>query len=143
LYRSDKSILSKGITDSGEVLSYEKGVIDGKPIDIMAEANTLAINLDVGLYGSNYDVNKESVRKIIEENIKSIKVVILVNNIHFYTHEIPVKETQCNYEAIRFDDTTSSLKCNIKSDVSTIYKNTEVVRAMYRSRLNSDTQLPK
>lgn len=143
LYSPYNIIFSKGVTGSGKIVSPENNVIDGKTIDVVSEANILEVNFDISIIGDNYDKNKESVKKIIQENIKSVTVLILVNNIDFHKHEIPVQENQCNYEEIRFEGTASSLKCNIKSEVSKIYKNTETVRTMYRTRLNSDIQPSK
>lgn len=142
LYRHDNTIFSKGITSS-EKVQYETTMMDGKKIDIMSEVNRLHINFDMIITGDNYELNEESVKKIVYDNIKSIDVLVFINSVNLYTHEIPAQDIGCNYEAIIFSGLVSSLKCNIKHDVTKTYRNPEVVRTMYRSRLNSDIQSPK
>jgi hypothetical protein len=134
LYSHDNAIFSKGVTASGEVHSYENEMMDRKTIDIMSEVNKLNINFEISITGDNYELNGESVKKIIDDNIKSINVSIFINNVNLHTHEIPTQDTGCNYEAISFSGLVSSLKCNIKHDVTKTYRNPEVVRTMYRSR---------
>jgi hypothetical protein len=89
LYSHDNAIFSKGVTASGEVHSYENKMMDGKTIDIMPEVNKLNINFDINITGDNYELNREYVKKIIDDNIKSINASIFINSINLHTHEIP------------------------------------------------------
>jgi hypothetical protein len=140
LFHGNKSVVYKGDNYAGELELEPFSVLEGKPIDILSRSEFLDIFIFISIFLVSFDDDRseQTAMKIVYEHIKTVNVSILVNNIYFKKHEIPIREFECNFEVRELVET---IRCHIRKDVSNIYKNVETVRDIYRSRLNYDRQI--
>jgi hypothetical protein len=139
LFHGNKSIVYNEFNYNGELELERFSVLEGKSIDILSGSEFLNIyfRISINLESFDGDRSEQAIKKMIHEYIKSVNVSILINNISFNKHEIPIREFNCNFEV---RELVEDVWCRIHKDVSTTYKGVEAVRSLYRSKLDHAIQ---